>query len=357
MPHLKAIIQHIQAISPTVLDITVAQTNGQMFPDFLPGQYATVSFPDHQPLKGERSFSIASPPSARMMLHFGVRVGGQYSTAMRALRRGDRVMVGMPYGHFTFHPQRDASAVMIAGGIGITPFLSMIQAATDLKLPNDLTLLYSIRSMTDASYADIIDRNEERNPNFRAIYAVSDKNVPTGNNRIVPGYIDGALLRRVLSDTVWGRTFLLCGPPAFMKAMIKNLQHLGLAPGDIMTEQFGISSTDIIERGTPVPAYVFASWGVAAAVLLGVVYQRERERRAVVTVPPLTANTNTVETTLPVPTNTQTPGADPTITTNTPTRVTPAPTVSPTPVVKTQPRPKPRPVVQPPVVVPRTTVS
>lgn len=352
---------------------------------FDPGQYATLSFPQHDRLKGERSFSIASSPADLDQLKFGIRVSGRYTTALRDLRRGDVAMVGGPFGKFTFDPDRDRSAVFIAGGIGITPFLSMIRGVTDLKLANEVTLLYSVRSLNDVPFGKELYDLEVANPNLHVFYAISDGKVSGAKGHVVPGRITDEVVHVALGSSYWGRSYFLCGPPAFMKAMTALLRAGGLPKKAIRTEQFGVGSSAIIESGTPIPKLVLAGWGASAAIVLIGLVGMEQEKREVsagieraatvqqddrtnvnapvingapvvnTPVTPPTTNINTGVTVPRVNTNTST-NSNRTATNSTPP---PVKIVQP-PVV--QPPVVPQPIVQPPAprpipVTPRTTVS
>lgn len=359
MRRIFAVVQRINFLTPTVLDLTVARENRKSFPDFLPGQYATISFPGHPILKSERSFSLVSPPTMRRTIRFGIRIEGRYTRALQEVRPADRVMVSMPYGKFTFMPQRDQSSLMIAGGIGVTPFLSMIRTATDIKLPNDITLVYSIRSLDDAAYVDEINALESANPHFQAVYAVTDQRVPVGSPRFVPGWITADLLSALLGGTVWGRSYFLCGPPSFMKAMTANLQSLGLPARDIRTERFGVGSTALIEQGTPIPKYVFAAWGAAAAIMLGAIVRIEQNRRAIIIPAKSSVTSETNQPASDPVTPSSDPAPIPTSTSSAPATtvpVTPSPTVTaPTPSVSVPATPVYTPTPMP--VMPRTRMS
>lgn len=353
MKKIPAVVEVIRNLTPTSFAVTLTRLDGTAFPPFAPGQYATLSFPGYRRLKGERSFSIASSPDDRLQLEFGVRVAGQYTTAMSRVRQGDQAMIGGPYGRFTFDPARDHSAVFIAGGIGITPFLGMIRAATDQHLENDLTLLYSVRTLTDAPFAPEIDKLERINPQLRVIYAISDKQVPAGSVRLIPGRITPDLLNLAVGGSPWGRSYFLCGPPAFMAAMTANLRAMGVSNAAIRTERFGVGSSAIIERGTPIPKFTFAAWGVAAAMVFGTVASIEHSRRQVLPVT-TTSTTNAVpsDATTATPVDQSIPPATVSPTTTPPNTSSPTPTTSaPSIPVYTPPQPTPMPIV------PRTRMS
>ncbi|MGI0133336.1 MAG: ferredoxin--NADP reductase, partial [Candidatus Micrarchaeaceae archaeon] len=131
--------------SPNTLVVTLYDNERRKPLTFEPGQYAAVSFLNkrNRPTPA-RCFSISSSPTEQGFLQFGIRVGGGFTkTAQRELAPGSKMIVEGPFGNFTFNATRDRSAMFLAGGIGVTPFLSMIRYATRLQLPNDIMLVYS----------------------------------------------------------------------------------------------------------------------------------------------------------------------------------------------------------------------
>jgi len=280
MKKYSAYIVSNRFVSPTVLELSLARSNGNLFPEFLPGQYATLSFPLHQKLRGERSFSIASSPTDRSVLRFGIKVFGRYTNALKDLRPGDPVMVRGPFGQFIFDQVRDQSAVFLAGGIGITPFVSMIRWATNKKLLNDLTLIYSVKSLSDAPYREDFLAMAMQNPHLRVIFVVSDEKQAQPEMGIYPGRITGEIINQVLNNQLLSRTFLICGPPPFMDTMFKILDTFQVKKDFIYSEKFGIGSKAFIESHSPMPKVAFAAWGLAAAVVFGIVVKMEQAKRS-----------------------------------------------------------------------------
>jgi ferredoxin-NADP reductase len=348
-----------RALSPTALELVVKRSNGSAFPYFVPGQYATLSFPTNKSIRGERSFSIASAPTDPTVLRFGIRVGGHYTDTLRQLKPGDSGMVALPFGTFTFNPSRDQRALFIAGGIGITPFLSMIRTATAEKLPNKLTLLYSVRSIDDIPYRSELEVLAKANPNFQYAIAVTSGAIPE-HDVFIQGRITSELIQQALGNQTTGQSYFLCGPPAFMAAMLQALRGNGVPKHLVRTERFSAGSSDIIERKTAIPWLTMALWGAATAAVLGVIVKAENVKRAASIIPAAPA-TNTPSTnaatqaptnTAAIPTNSSpalTNAAQPT------TNNAAAPTnTTPTPVVV---QPAPQPVVQQVPVAPRTRMS
>ncbi|MEI7683342.1 MAG: hypothetical protein WCJ24_03545, partial [Candidatus Saccharibacteria bacterium] len=140
---------------------------------------------------------------------------------------------------FVFDPARDKDAVLIAGGIGITPFLSMIRYATASGISNSITLLYSCQNQDEVAFADELKDLEKRNPHFRVVFVISQGPTDKFANHIVKtGRISPEILDEVAIGTYANKTFFVCGPPSFMKAMTNLAKDKGAASSRIITEAF-----------------------------------------------------------------------------------------------------------------------
>jgi ferredoxin-NADP reductase len=102
---------------------------------FKPGQYAAISFLHNKRPTPARCFSVTSSPTDQGYLQFGIRIHGHFTkTAAQNLIPGSKVIVEGPYGNFVFSAERDRSALFLAGGIGVSPFMSMLRYIARLQL-------------------------------------------------------------------------------------------------------------------------------------------------------------------------------------------------------------------------------
>jgi ferredoxin-NADP reductase len=206
---------------------------------FTPGQTVDLTIPE--PLFRDdggttRTFSIASPPGEpRLMV--GTRLRG--SAMKRSLLEapfGLRVEIDGPYGSFTLHQNAAKPAVLIAGGIGITPFHCMIGDATNRRLQRSITLVYANRKPRDVAWIADLEAWAAQNPNFRLIATVTD---PADGEpwRHETGRVDKAFLLRhlqVTPDTI----FYIAGPPGLVGAMQVLVPEVGADPDNVRAEEF-----------------------------------------------------------------------------------------------------------------------
>jgi len=213
--------------------------SGRM-PAFKPGQYAEWTLPaDASDSRGNRRyFTLASSPTEG-----DVRAGvkfyadpSSYKKLMAQLRQGGRVLVGSVAGDFTLPRSTKKKLAFIAGGIGVTPFRSMVKYVLDKKERRDAVLLYSNKTEGGIAYKDLFDSAAQAGLGFRTVYTLTDKNVPPqwqGER----GYIDAAMIAREMPD-YRERTFYISGPRSMVDAFKSTLHKMGVSRFKIKSDYF-----------------------------------------------------------------------------------------------------------------------
>ena len=206
---------------------------------FKAGQSADVTLanPKYQDDKGtSRTFSIASSPADSTLLFATRLTGSAFEKSLLEASIGTEVDIKGPLGAFTLHADGTKPAVFVAGGIGVTPFRSIIKDATERKLPHSITLVYSNRTAAGTAFLGDFERWGTENPSFRLVATLTDPNPsePWGH---MTGRVGTDFLKNRLRD-IPTSIFYVVGPPAFVKAMQKALPEAGADPGNIRSEQF-----------------------------------------------------------------------------------------------------------------------
>ncbi|HEY5152805.1 MAG TPA: FAD-dependent oxidoreductase [Candidatus Saccharimonadales bacterium] len=234
-----------------------------------PGQYAAISFMNHNRPTPARCFSITSSPIDQGALGFGLRIKGNYTkTAAQALVPGSKVIVEGPFGNFVYNSERDRSTVMLAGGIGIAPFISMLRYTTRLQLDNDIILLYSCHSQDDIPFLEELIELNKANKHLYLVFIIGSG--PTDKlqgEQVVKGRINRELLDYVTVQSYSQRTFFVCGPPGFTKGVTTTLEERGVSQEDIITEGFTQGQRGPKELRHNLPLQVYALTGLS--LLLG----------------------------------------------------------------------------------------
>ena len=208
--------------------------------NFKAGQYAdvTLSDPPEAGTEGNpRSFSIASPPFENQLVFTTRMRDTAFKHSLKKVPLATEVKISSAAGSFTLHKNRAKPAVFLAGGIGITPFLSIARQAHHDRLPHKLYLFYSNRRPEDAPFLDTLQNLEKTNPNFHLICTMTEmsKSKKGWNGEVVP--IDREMLSRNLA-TLEGPIYYSAGPPAMVAGMKEMLVSAGVDEDDIRTEDF-----------------------------------------------------------------------------------------------------------------------
>lgn len=266
----KYIVDTAEQITATTLLLSLKEQEGQRLFSFQPGQYAAVSFYHKNRPTPARCFSIVSSPTEQRTLQFGMRTKGRFTKAVANLQPGNIVNVRGPYGGFVLDSERDNDVVFLAGGIGITPFMSMVSHASNVHATTKITLIYSCQTQDDIPFLAELSNLSRQNPNFKVVFAVGSGSIDKliGLTAIL-GRVTADLLDGILNNSYHSRAFYICGPPPYMNAMSKTLQTKGVTKDRIMTEAFAQGSypqTGKI-RNWPYNIYVLGAVGVVLGSL------------------------------------------------------------------------------------------
>jgi ferredoxin-NADP reductase len=184
-----------------------------------------------------RTLSVASSPNSPTSLMVVRRMRkSAFKNSLKMLPLGAKLKVSSPMGSFTLHRDGSRPAVFLAGGIGITPVLSILADATEQGLPHRIYLFYSNHDAEKAAFLSELQMWQKTNANLTVIPTVT---TPNGFSWLYErGRIDPEMLSRYLND-VHGPVYYVCGPAEMVAAMQKVLAQLGVDEDSIRTEEFG----------------------------------------------------------------------------------------------------------------------
>ena len=207
---------------------------------FKPGQAIDLILPELAVADAQNSrhtFSIVSAPfEDRLTIATRMR-DSPYKRALGALADGAPLEVDGPFGALTLHNNRSRTAVFIAGGIGITPFVSILRQAAKEQLPQRFVLLYSNRRPQDAAFLSELQALERQMADFRLIATMTEAGPSTESWAGAKGMIGTELLKRATADLP-SPIYYLAGPPAMVAAMRDLLNGSGIDDDDIRSEDF-----------------------------------------------------------------------------------------------------------------------
>ena len=240
MSEYKYNIKKIYKPSPDQVILQTAKKDGSPVFNFKPGQYAMISYKNNEGKNLDKhAFSIASSPTQKANLDFAIKIQGSFTQGLLLLKEGDEIIISGPYGDFIYDEKKYLDVVMIAGGIGITPFFSALNYASDLNLTNRLSIIYSCRNKNCATYYNEIRELAARNKNISSLFSFTDEVAEENDINIIHKRIDANIINKFIGS-VNGKTFFICGPDMFMKSMVDNLISLGVKKRQIKMEEFSM---------------------------------------------------------------------------------------------------------------------
>lgn len=208
--------------------------------EFQAGQSINLELidPPETDAKGNRrTFSVASAPFENEIMIATRMRDTAFKRVLKAMAAGTKVRLRGPTGRFTLDPGDARQAALIAGGIGVTPFVSIARQAAHDAPRRKLCLVYSNRRPEDAAFLPELVALEGKNPNYRLFATMTEmekSRMPWKGER---GFLDRALLERALGDLA-APTCYLAGPPGMVEAMKKLVLEAGVPQDRIRTDEF-----------------------------------------------------------------------------------------------------------------------
>src|SRR5262245_34360881 len=166
-------------------------------------------------------FSIASPPHENMLMIATRLRGSAFKRVLRTMPLHSELRLEGPYGNFRLHTNSARAAVFLAGGIGITPFRSMIVHAAKQALPHQIVLFYSNRRPENAPFLDELLQLQTKNANYKIVATMTGTAEAERRWSGESGHINAAMLKKHLNG-VTSPIYYIAGPPA----MVSGLQAM-----------------------------------------------------------------------------------------------------------------------------------
>ena len=224
--------------TPDVKTFRLVNPQGGVLPfTFLPGQFITFSA-EVEGRRVRRSYTIASSPMQTAYLEVTVRRQEHHGVSAYLHDRvtvGSLLDVSAASGRFTFTGEEN-SIVLIAGGVGITPMMSVIRYLIDVSFPGDIYFLFGARSTEDFIFREELEYLQRRHENLHVAATMSRA---AGTAWMGP---EGPITKEFIANAVPDiahRHVHLCGPPPMMDAVKAALSALGIPAERVETEAFG----------------------------------------------------------------------------------------------------------------------
>ncbi|MCS7109428.1 MAG: FAD-binding oxidoreductase [Candidatus Micrarchaeota archaeon] len=209
--------------------------------DFKPGQFVNLYIQrENEPLLA-RPYSIASSPLNKDYLELTIKIipNGRFTPRVAALKVGDVVKIGGPFGKFFFlDEEKMKDIILIGGGCGITPFISMIRYVAEKNLDIKLTYFYSARTMDSILYKNELESIARSHKNIKVIFTCTREESKSWNGE--RGRINIDMIKKYVDIKDENKYYMLCGPPEMIKSLVEQLKSAGIKEEKILHESWSV---------------------------------------------------------------------------------------------------------------------
>lgn len=241
------IISHNNSYAKTYV---LKRSDGKALPYFRAGQYLSLKY-KIDGSETTRAYSICSSPKDALNGSVSITIcpnpnGFTADKLLETLKVGDKVIASDPQGFFYYEDLRDCHNVIgIAGGSGITPFLSMAYAIKDGIEDFNLTILYGSRKVDSILFKEELDKLVKQCPKLKVVYVISDEKVDGYEN----GFISAELIKKYAPSEEY--SIFMCGPKAMYKFVEPEVKKLNIPNRLFRKELNSVTSTPWKEDGYP----------------------------------------------------------------------------------------------------------
>lgn len=207
---------------------------------FKAGQFVDITLLDPPETDAEgntRGFSIASAPHEETLMVATRMRDTAFKRVLRRMPLGNTVKIEGPFGNLCLHNDADRAAVFLSGGIGITPFRSIVFRASMEKLAHRIFLFFSNRRPEDAPFLRELQMLERENANYKLIATMTEMEKSAQEWSGETGWIDENMLSKYLRDAK-APIYYIAGPPKMVRGLHEMLNRMGVDDDDIRTEEF-----------------------------------------------------------------------------------------------------------------------
>lgn len=232
-------VVEIERETPNVWTLKLKPPPGRARFDYRPGQFHFLHFRRGRGLPSEEHpFTISSSPTGEHLTST-IKESGDFTRTIGLTSVGDAVAIRGPFGRFSYTYYRDRrDIVMIAGGIGITPLMSMLRHMRDWPVEAEVLLLYGNRAEEDIVFWEELQEMTRRGcPRLKVAHILSQPGESWTGER---GYADRAAIERLVGGHYSDKMYYICGPPPMMDKVIRDLKALGVADDHVEFERFSL---------------------------------------------------------------------------------------------------------------------
>ena len=201
---------------------------------YLPGQFGFLTLKRPGRKSEEHPFTISSSPTAGAEVEFTIKESGNFTNTIGQTRSGDVALIEGPFGRFSHLLYPDNPLLFIAGGVGVTPIMSMLRYIRDTGDRRKVVFLYGVRKEEDVIFKDELNKMPD---NINIVYVASRAGEMCTCEK---GHINSELIQKQAADIIKMAHVYLCGPLCMMTAVLTGLRQLNISTKRIHYEKFSI---------------------------------------------------------------------------------------------------------------------
>lgn len=217
-------VEGVNKVGPEILELVLKPLAKPL--DFLAGQFVFIKITDPSIPFEEHPFSISSAPTEKN-LRLTLKEKGDYTQKLKNLSHGSDVFIEGPFGKFSSSLYSGKEQIWIAGGIGITPFLSMARNLVSLETTKKINLFYSVSQSSEAIYLEELEKIEKIKMNFKFFL----------HSTQVLGRLSADYIMKQM-ETLKNPEIFICGPTLMMKNLRTQFRQKGVYNKNIHSEEF-----------------------------------------------------------------------------------------------------------------------
>ena len=228
------VVDAVRRESPTVSTLVLRPSGHRGMRRFRPGQFAWIRIGSTPMGFEEHPFTIASAPRRTGEIEFTIKQLGDFSGGIAEVSVGDKVWVDGPHGAFSPDHHRSDGLVLIAGGVGITPMISVLRSLAQRGDQRDHLLFVSARALEELLFREEITELADQ----LRLRVVELLDTPHEGWTGGTGFLDAQVLADNLPRQRERLDYFICGPPPMVTGVITSLRKIGVPPQHVHTEKF-----------------------------------------------------------------------------------------------------------------------
>lgn len=208
--------------------------------DFVPGQYYEIKLDIKNPdERGDsRVFTISSSPTNTEFITITTRIiQSSFKMRLNELQPGEMVQFNGPWDDLNFDEKDTSPHVFLAGGIGVTPYHSIVQYCIDKNISTPMILFVSWKNKDEMVFDDFFRNANNHLENFSYVPTITEGNLNPSEWDMEMGRINSEMIKKYVTDITKSKYFF-AGPPAMVNALKQTVTEMGVPKEKIIAEEF-----------------------------------------------------------------------------------------------------------------------